>query len=76
MDEVMFNTIMRALSALNTKVDMLQMQRRYVGLPEACKIVGIKRTAMTKRLQAGYYPSATHVNGRWSILASELYQIR
>ena len=52
---------------LQTEVKLLQADRypRRVGFTEACSILGIGRTTMTKRLQEGYYPFAYRENGRW-----------
>ena len=38
---------------------------RYVGMSEACKMLGISRSTMNNRLKTGNYPFAFQENGHW-----------
>lgn len=62
------------VAELKAEIKQLQSDRypRYVGLPEACQILGIGRTTMTKRLQQGYYNFAFQENGHWRFPLNEL----
>lgn len=62
------------VTELTREVRQLQADRypRYVGVAEACQILGIGRRTMMTRLKAGYYPFAFQENGHWRFAYNEL----
>lgn len=71
---ISLNEMKQMICQLQQQVIQLQADRypRRVGLPEACRILGIGRTTMTRRLKEGYYPFAYQENGRWFFHWNEL----
>ena len=54
-----------------------EMNPRYIGTAEACKILGVGRTVMMDRLKSGYYPFAFKDNsGHWRMSTVDLYRFQ
>lgn len=54
-----------------------EMNPRYIGTTEACKILGVGRTVMMDRLKSGYYPFAFKDNsGHWRMSTVDLYRFQ
>lgn len=73
--EEMLSVVLTKIESLEKEIKQLQEDRypRLVGMQEACKILDIKRTTMTKRLKAGYYPYAfQESSGQWRFPLNEL----
>ena len=74
------------VNKLEDKVDRLtdmvrdllsQLNPRYIGTAEACKILGVGRTVMMDRLKSGYYPFAFKDNsGHWRMSTVDLYRFQ
>lgn len=73
--EEMLSVLLTKIESLEKEIKQLQEDRypRLVGMQEACKILDIKRTTMTNRLKAGYYPYAfQESSGQWRFPLNEL----
>jgi hypothetical protein len=73
--EEMLSAVLTKIESLEKEIKQLQEDRypRLVGMQEACKILDIKRTTMTKRLKEGYYPYAfQESSGQWRFPLNEL----
>lgn len=74
------------VNKLEEKVDSLtdlvrelraEMNPRYIGTAEACKILGVGRTVMMDRLKSGYYPFAfKDSSGHWRMSTVDLYRFQ
>lgn len=54
-----------------------ELNPRYVGTTEACKILGVGRTVLMDRLNSGFYPFAfKDQSGRWKMSTADLYRFQ
>ena len=54
-----------------------ELNPRYVGTAEACKILGVGRTVLMDRLNSGFYPFAfKDQSGRWKMSTADLYRFQ
>jgi hypothetical protein len=73
--EEMLSAVLTKIESLEKEIKQLQEDRypRLVGMQEACKILDIQRTTMTKRLKEGYYPYAfQESSAQWRFPLNEL----
>lgn len=55
----------KAVRSTGEAVNRINLTSRYVGMTEACKMLGISRSTMNNRLKTGNYPFAFQENGHW-----------
>ena len=80
------SVLLLMINNLQDKVDRLtdlvrdlqgQLNPRYIGTAEACRILGVGRTVMLDRLQSGYYPFAfKDESGHWRMNMADLYRFQ
>lgn len=73
--EEMLSAVLTKIESLEKEIKQLQEDRypRLVDMQEACRILDLKRTTMTNRLKAGYYPFAfKDSSGAWKFPLNEL----
>ena len=80
------SVLLLMINNLQDKVDRLtdlvrdlqgQLNPRYIGTAEACKILGVGRTVMMDRLKSGYYPFAfKDETGHWKMNTVDLYRFQ
>lgn len=76
---LMINNLQEKVDSLTDLVRELraEMNPRYIGTAEACKILGVGRTVMMDRLKSGYYPFAFKDNsGHWRMSTVDLYRFQ
>lgn len=76
---LMINNLQEKVDRLTDLVRELQGQLnpRYIGTAEACKILGVGRTVMMDRLKSGFYPFAfKDQSGHWKMNTADLYRFQ
>lgn len=72
--QVLLTQLINEVQSLKAEIHQLQADRypRTIGMQEACHIIGVGRTTLSKRLAQGYYPYAFRENGQWRFPLAEL----